>query len=333
MEQLLTLMKVRDARAIGAVIALNLGLFILVTSVPAFQSAHHHWIFPALAALLAIQWALSFGLRKAEHLLDQQVARATVVSALAFLIVMAIVRHATILACFDQCAFKLAGMATIAGAVFLAQRGLNQVGFWDALRSSLVGIGALLWAVYLMLRGLQLAPWAIDLGFAIGALVFWLGRTRAVFLIPSLGICAGLAIRATANEFAIIGLGVLWSVVVPLAAAHRVEAWLERRAEERMRSAGVPRADEPPWKKVALSAGRIAVAVAVTTLRGSPSCRRHSPSKTLRRSHPSHPDCAGMWSCSHRTSGNGTRSSARTRSGLGTTPCNNSRNRATRRRC
>lgn len=243
-----------SARAIAAVIIVNLGVFLGVVALPAFQAAHHHWIFPVLAVLFAAQWALTFALPADGRLVDRGALRASVVSLLVFLLVIGIARHATILACFDRCSFKLAAAAALAGAVFLGHARTRDGGFWSPLRASLAGTGAFLWALYLVLRGLNAAPWLLDLGFAIFALLFWLGRERAQFLIVALAILAALAIRATANEYAIIGLSVVWSVALPLWAAPKVEAFLAKR-----NSAPAPAAPS-------VSVLRISVAVAVIVI-------------------------------------------------------------------
>jgi hypothetical protein len=157
------------ARAIAAVVIANLLVFLAVVSLPAFKAAHHHWIFPVLAAVFAAEWALTF------LLADGAAPRANIVSLLVFLLVMGIARHATILACFDRCAFKLAAAAAIAGLVFAGQVLARERGFWEPLRASLAAAGAWLWALYLVLKGLNLAPWIIDVLFVVIALLLWLG--------------------------------------------------------------------------------------------------------------------------------------------------------------
>ena len=150
-------MRNQDLRTLAAVVILNLGTFILVASLPAFQSAHHHWIFPILAALLASQWAATFALGGAAPRLDPAGARACLVSLLTFLLVMGIVRHATILACFDRCAFKLAAAAAIAAPVFWLHGLRADGGWWSPRRSNLAALGAAAWAVYLTMRGFSWA--------------------------------------------------------------------------------------------------------------------------------------------------------------------------------
>ena len=213
-----------------------------------------------LAVLFAAEWALTFAMSGADKLVDHNALRASVVSLLVFLLVIGIARHATILACFDRCSFKLAAAAALAGCVFLGQMWSRSSGFWGPLRASLAASGAWLWALYLVLRGLNAAPWLVDLGFVILALMFWLGRDRAVCLISSAGILAALAVRATANEYAIIALSVVWSVALPLWAAPRVEVWL---AERRGGATPPKKDDEPLGRRLLMSALRIGGAVAV----------------------------------------------------------------------
>jgi hypothetical protein len=94
----------------------------------------------------------------------------------------------------------------------------------------LAALGALLWALFLSMKGMQAAPWLMDSGFVALGLILWLGRSRPEFLLASLGVAAGLVIRVLRNEHAIIVLGVLVGVAAPLAAVPWVEAWLAQRA-------------------------------------------------------------------------------------------------------
>lgn len=254
-------MKTSAARAIAAVLIVNLGFFLAVVTLPAFQAAHHHWIFPVLAALLSAQWALTFVPSPADRLIDRAALRGAVVALLVFLLVIGIARHATILACFDRCSFKLAAAAALAGAAFLGQLAARDRGFWNPLRASLAAAGAWLWALYLVLRGLQLTPWLVDLVFLIIALLFWLGRDRAGFLIVSASILIALGVRATGNEYAIFGLGIVWSVVLPLWAAPKVESFIAKR-----KGVVAPPVSVLTRRMMLMSGLRIAVAVGVLVL-------------------------------------------------------------------
>lgn len=218
-------------RTVAAVVILNLAQFILLASIPAFQAAHHHLIFPILAALLAVQWAGTFalGAKKA----DLALARSSIISVLLFLLIMGVVRHATILACFDRCAFKLGGAALLAAPVFWAHGRFGGGRWWGPLRSNLAAMGAATWALYLALTGLHLGSWVIDMIFAIVALLFWLGRTRADCLLVALAIGAGILIRESTSEITRISLGVVWGAAIPLAVAERVQAWLDSRPKSK----------------------------------------------------------------------------------------------------
>ncbi len=213
-------------RTVAAAVAANLLLFIFLTSLPAFQEAHHHLIFPILAALLAVEWCAAF-LLPLRGPVDPAVARSTIASTLLFLLVMGVVRHATILACFDRCSFKLAAAALIAAPVFWAQGRFGGAGWWTPKRGSLAAMGAAVWAFYLALNGLQFGSWIMDMIFAIIALACWLGRHRADFLLLSLGVVAGVLIRESASEVTRIALGVVWGAAIPLLAVEPLQSWLD----------------------------------------------------------------------------------------------------------
>lgn len=155
----------------GAV-AFNLCAFILVTSLPAFQDLHHHWIFPVLAVIFAAQWALAGGLPRPslpERALHPGAARSALLFLLGFLLLMGIVRHQSILACFGRCSFKLGGAAALAAAVFGGQARLKDAGFWGPDRARAAALGCAFWAVFLFLFGLGLPRWGLDLVMLGGA--------------------------------------------------------------------------------------------------------------------------------------------------------------------
>lgn len=210
------------AKATAGVVVLNLALFCALTTLPAFQSAHHHWIFPLLALLIALQWAATFPLKA-------ETARSPLLSLLAFLLTLGVVRHATILTCFDRCAFKLAAACLLAAPVFLAQARLGGAGWWTPRRCLLAGLGAGVWSLYLHATSLQLAFWAMDLSFVVLAALLWLGRGRAEFLLLAVGVVAGVLIRESASENLRIGAGVLWGVLIPLIAVEPLHQWLASR--------------------------------------------------------------------------------------------------------
>lgn len=160
------------AWTVFAAVALNLALFILVTSLPAFGELHHHWIFPVVGTLLSLQWGLAGGIVRPGFLprpADPVAARSALLSLLGLLLLMGIVRHQTILACFGRCSFKLGGTAALAAAVFLRQARLGDGSFWSPDRANAAALGCAFWAAFLALYGLGLRPWALDLVMLGGA--------------------------------------------------------------------------------------------------------------------------------------------------------------------
>jgi len=205
--------------AFGA-LAANLLLFIAVTSAPAFQELHHHWIFPVLAGLLSLEWALAggggLGLRRLGPV-DLAGIRATALSILAFLILMGVVRHWSILTCFGRCSLKLGSAAALAGLVFAAHSRADEALFWGKRRSRAAAAGCLLWAVYLFLFGLGVPALARD-GLYLAAAGALLLKGRAPLgRLAGLGIVLGLGIRWSCAEVPAIalglalGLGGLWA--------------------------------------------------------------------------------------------------------------------------
>lgn len=162
----------KKAWTVFGTISFNLCLFILVTSLQSFQDLHHHWIFPVLAVIFAAQWALAGGLPRPgllERALDPGAARSALLFLLGFLLLMGIVRHQTILACFGHCSFKLGGAAALAAAVFFGQARLKDAGFWGAGRAGAAALGCAFWAAFLFLFGSGLPRWGLDLVMLGGA--------------------------------------------------------------------------------------------------------------------------------------------------------------------
>ncbi|MBI5882988.1 MAG: hypothetical protein HZB91_07785 [Elusimicrobia bacterium] len=153
----------------------------MVTSSQAFQDLHHHWIFPVLAGVFIVEWAASGGLsswRSSSRWYDPAIARDTVLSLLAFLLVMGIVRHWSILHCIGRCSLKLGGACFMAGAAFWA------FGLGRAPQTTLD-------IVFLVLAGLLLAGWK-----------------KPVLRLCGLGILVSLAIRRVGSENPIVFLAV-----------------------------------------------------------------------------------------------------------------------------
>lgn len=205
--------------AVYGVIAGNLALFIAVTGAPAFQALHHHWIFPLLAGVLAFEWSLTGGIWRLDRSgsAGKDAARTTVLSLLAFLILMGIVRHDSILTCFGRCAFKLAGAALIAAAVFAAESRRGGAGFWVPARAEAAGLGCLLWALYLLLLGLGSPSAPRDIAFFALAAGLGFSRGRPAARLAAAGIPPAIALSwvsyepaAIAGGLAIAGAG-LWA--------------------------------------------------------------------------------------------------------------------------
>lgn len=246
-------------RAVGGVLAVNLTLFILITSLPAAQTAHHHWIFSVLAVIFGLQYLFLRCVGR-ERWAQAPRAEGTILSLLAFLLLAGVVRHFTILSCFAHCAGKLSGAALIAAWAFLLHGSQRRPGFWDPLRCRLAAAGGFLWGLYLALLGFNITPWVLDALFFIFALLLWLGRSRGLFFIVSLGILAAGAARATGNELVIIFFNLAWVSALLFGGAHRIEEWIERKVPPRPPSAAK---NDPPARRLLSSAVRITLAVAV----------------------------------------------------------------------
>lgn len=189
--------------------AFNLALFSLVTSVPAFRDLHHHWIFPVLAALFAAQWALAGGLVRFSALekADPAALRSALLSLLAFLVLMGIVRHQTILACYGRCSFKLAGAAALAAAVFAGQARLRDASFWGEQRALAAALGCGFWAFFLFLYGWRAPLWAQDaavLAAAAALLPLWSSPAVTALLLAA---GPALLARRLLGEHGLIVLG------------------------------------------------------------------------------------------------------------------------------
>lgn len=209
----------RRWKAVFGVLVFNLVLFILVTSSSTFEELHHHWIFLTLAVPLTIQWGLTFAVPPGRKpaFFSIEAARACILSILAFLIFMGVVRHATILACIGRCSFKLGPAALVAAIVFTAQSRSPDLGFWCRARSETVGLACLVWAAYLALFGLHIPTGRLDIIFlAAAAVIAGLGWKRPSTRIVGLTIPIVLLVRRFFGERPIIGLDL---VIVSLALA------------------------------------------------------------------------------------------------------------------
>ena len=194
-------------KTVLAGVVLNLIIFIAVTSIPAFQELHHHWIFPVLGSIISLEWALAGGLYRAHWLdsrYDLKAARSAILFLLGFLILMGVVRHQTILACFGRCSFKLAFAAGLAAAVYFGQARLGDESFWNPARAYTAALACFLWAVFLILFGLRLSALKLDIVFlALAALLAVWRRYPAVKTVAS-AIVPILLVRRYFGENAII---------------------------------------------------------------------------------------------------------------------------------
>ncbi|MFH1725403.1 MAG: hypothetical protein ABII00_12395 [Elusimicrobiota bacterium] len=200
-------------KAAWAVIGVNLMLFIGVTSTPAFQMLHHHWIFPVLATLLAVEWAATVAVGRLMTLpafLDVRASRSAALSIFAFLILMGIVRHYSILTCFGVCSLKLGSAVAVAAAVFATQSLLKGEGFWNAARSRAVALACVLWSVYLLFFGRGVAPERLEpVYLGLSAVLIIAGRRTPQIWIVAFGTLFALAMRRIGGEHAIIAANLL----------------------------------------------------------------------------------------------------------------------------
>ncbi|MDO8804321.1 MAG: hypothetical protein Q7R35_07815 [Elusimicrobiota bacterium] len=213
-------------KTILAGVVLNLILFIVVTSMPAFEELHHHWIFPVLGAVISLEWALAGGAFRASRPVsgyDLKAARAVILFLLGFLILMGVVRHQTILACFGRCSFKLALAAALAAAVYFGQARLKDDTFWNPARACTAGLACSLWAVFLVLFGLGLPQWKLDLVFLAAAAAGLLRRRSPAIKVVISSIAPILIIRRCFGEDGIIVLTLIMACAGVAAAGWTVK--------------------------------------------------------------------------------------------------------------
>jgi hypothetical protein len=133
------------------------------------------------------------------------------------------------------------------------------------LRARLAGLGLALCGMYAWLFSLHLTFWIIDLVFFVVALLLWLGRTRAEFLIASIGVVAVIGIRHVGNRYAMASLDAALLGAVWFGGARWIEAKLaasSRTAE----AAPTPRSRLLRRGAAALVLAFLIVAVARPTL-------------------------------------------------------------------
>lgn len=193
-------------------VALNLLLFSAVTSLPAFRELHHHWIFPVLAAIFSAQWALAGGLLRPawlEKKADPAAARGAALFLLGFLMLMGIVRYQTILACFGRCSFKLGAAAALAAAGFFLQARLGDAAWWWRERAGAAALGCGFWSVFLLLYGLGLPRWALDLAMLGGSACLLPWRRYPAVKVILYSVAPALLLRRYFSEAGIIAAGLV----------------------------------------------------------------------------------------------------------------------------
>jgi hypothetical protein len=125
-----------------------------------------------------------------------------------------------------------AGLAAlVSGGIFWSPTSKTPV-FWDSLRSRLAGMACLLWGSYLLLFRQGLTYWLLDLLFAVIALLLWLGRGRAYFLVPALGIFAVIGIRHAGKDLVIAALDLALVGFVLWRGGRLAAAFTARRGED-----------------------------------------------------------------------------------------------------
>ncbi|MFA6316475.1 MAG: M28 family peptidase [Elusimicrobiota bacterium] len=184
---------------------------------------HRHWILPSLAALLAYQWALS-------RLRPWPGLRGTALSLLAFVTGLGVVIYPGILNCNEGCSFRSGCAALLAGLVFWNESLHAEGRFWNRLRCQVAAAGGLLWGLYLILYHRQYTYWMLDIVFFILALGLWLGRSRAVFLIASVGIVVLAGLRNAGNELVVVFLDLGLITALLCGGGDWIEARLSRGA-------------------------------------------------------------------------------------------------------
>lgn len=193
-------------RTAFSVITGNLVIFILLTSWPAFQEIHHHWVFPILAAVFIAEWALAGGIvavSKPSAWFDPGFARPTILSILAFLLLMGIVRHWSILHCVGRCSLKLGGAAALASVVFLAQTRQRDP-LWNPVRSRAAALACALWAAWLLPFGLKVSQGRLDVVFLVAAAILLSGWNVVALRACGLAIPLLILARHTGAELAVI---------------------------------------------------------------------------------------------------------------------------------
>lgn len=105
--------------------------------------------------------------------------------------------------------------------------------FWRRINSELAAAACALWGVYLLIFRAGYAYWALDIVFAIVALLLWLRRERPVPLISAVCIFAVIGIRHFQNAYVIAALNLALAGFVFGGGARLVEDILAHAARRR----------------------------------------------------------------------------------------------------
>lgn len=176
-----------------------------------------HYVYPALSAAFAVLWLL----------IKRKDQRGILLNTWAILLMLGVARHATILVCWDACASLMALSCALAVPVFFRQASEGDLYWWTPARCRAAGAAAALWAAWLGLGSAGLSPWLVDLIFSVAALLLWLGRSRAEFLLLSAAVLGAVLSRETFGTGARVVLACVWTVL-PFAGADPLQARLDR---------------------------------------------------------------------------------------------------------
>ncbi|UPT74168.1 MAG: hypothetical protein M0D55_20535 [Elusimicrobiota bacterium] len=199
---------------------------------PTDELPPHSW-YPVVSLIFAGLWAV----------LPAAEGRGRLLSLWAALLAVGLARHASILVCFEDCAYAVAAAFLVAAPVFRFQSRRGGGAPWTPARCRVASGAAALWAAWLALTGLGLSPWLTDMIFACAALALWLGRARADWLLLSAGTLCLVLGRETVGTAGRLALG----SVVAGASIYFVDA-LQAALDARPRpSFRAPCASAAPW--------------------------------------------------------------------------------------
>lgn len=110
---------------VGAIISINLILFILASRFLFLDLIHHHWILPFEAGIVGAQYVL---VSRRAPLAWRSAAKRTLLVLLALVCLIGVARFETVSTCSEGCVPKLVAAFLLAGLAFLLGRN-NLIGF------------------------------------------------------------------------------------------------------------------------------------------------------------------------------------------------------------